>query len=332
MPVRFLALPAGFLLDLALGDPAWIPHPVILIGKLISFLEKVLRPHAEKKAAEAGLKKNGQVMILYGAVLVLITCILSFLIPLLVLRFLYRILPAAGFALETFWCFQLTAAKSLRSESMKVYTALEAGNTEKARTAVSRIVGRETDRLDREGIIKAAVETVAENVSDGVVAPLFYMALGGAPLMFLYKAINTMDSMIGYKNDRYLYFGKCAARLDDAANFIPSRISALLIILSAYAADYDGEGAFRIFLRDRKKHASPNSAQTESAAAGALQIQLGGDAVYFGKTVKKPVIGDPIRKPEPEDIPRVNRLAYFTSVLGAELFTVVFFLILRFTV
>ena len=330
MPVRFLALPAGFLLDLVLGEPAWIPHPVVLMGKLISFLEKMLRPHAEKKTADGGLKKTEQMLILRGFLLVLITCLICFLVPFLVLRLLYRILPAAGFVLETFWCFQLTAAKSLRTESMKVYTGLNEGNTEKARAAVSGIVGRETARLDEEGIIKAAVETVAENVSDGVVAPLFYMALGGAPLMFLYKAINTMDSMIGYKNDRYLYFGKCAARLDDAANFIPSRISALLMILSAYITDYDGEGAFRIFIRDRKKHASPNSAQTESAAAGALQIRLGGDAVYFGKTVRKPFIGDPLRNPEPEDIPRVNRLAYFTSVLGAELFTIVFFLILRF--
>ena len=329
MPIRFLALPAGFLLDLLLGDPAWLPHPVVWMGKLISFLEKPLRGAAERAGAKSGLKKRTQLLILSGAVLVMIVCTVSFLLPYLILRSLYSILPAAGFVLETFWCFQLLAVRSLRTESMKVYQALKEQDTEKARKAVSMIVGRDTAKLSQEGIIKAAVETVAENATDGIIAPLAFMAAGGVPLMFLYKAVNTMDSMVGYKNDEYLYFGKCAARLDDVAGFIPSRIAALLMIVSAYIAGYDGTGAFRIFIRDRKKHASPNSAQTESAAAGALQIQLAGDACYFGKTVRKPLIGDAVRPVEPDDIRRVNRLVYFTSVFGAELFTIVFFFVFK---
>ncbi|MDY4694404.1 MAG: adenosylcobinamide-phosphate synthase CbiB [Blautia sp.] len=305
------ALAAGFIIDLIIGDPRWLYHPVCIVGKLISFLEKILRkifPKTEK----------GE--LLAGGVEVLLVCILSGGIPFIILYYLYRLSPWAGFALETFWCAQLLAAKSLKEESMKVYDRLKNGTIEEARHAVSMIVGRDTENLTEEGVTKAAVETVAENSSDGVLAPMFYMALGGVWLMFLYKGINTMDSMLGYKNDRYLYFGRCAARLDDVANYIPSRISGWLMVAASAFVKLDGKNAARIYRRDRRNHASPNSAQTEAAMAGALDVQLAGNAFYFGKLYKKPTIGDAQRPVETEDIRRACSLLYATAVLGALIF------------
>ena len=272
------ALMAGFLLDLLIGDPRWMYHPVIFIGKTISVLEKKLRKvlPATPRGELAG-----------GTLLVLLTLIVSGGIPVVILAVTGRIHPLLQWAAGAFLCYQLLAMKCLKDESMKVYHALKTGTLEDGRHAVSMIVGRDTQALDEKGVIKAAVETVAENFSDGVLAPMFYMVIGGPVLMFLYKGINTMDSMVGYKNDRYLYFGRCAARLDDAANFIPSRLAGIMLILAAYLGNFSGKDAKRIFLRDRKKHASPNSAQTESAAAGALQIQLAGNAYYFGKLHEK---------------------------------------------
>lgn len=308
---RAIVMLGAFVLDLLLGDPAWLPHPVIMMGKLIGFLENRLRklfPKTDRGERIAGI------------ILVLTVCVVCFGVPFLVIWFAYRLQPYAGVALEIFFCGQLLAACSLRSESMKVYERLKNGTIDEARYAVSMIVGRDTGNLSREGVIRAAVETVAENTSDGVIAPMFYMALGGAPLMFLYKAINTMDSMLGYKNERYLWFGRCAAKLDDAANFVPARLSALLMI-AASTAGFDPANAFRIYKQDRRKHASPNSAQTESVMAGALHIQLAGDASYFGKIYKKPFIGKPDREIEDEDIPQACRLMYFTSILGLVVFT-----------
>ena len=307
---RAIVMLGAFVLDLLLGDPTWLPHPVIMMGKLIGSLESRLRrifPKTDRGERIAGI------------VLVLIVCLVCFGIPFLVVWFAYRLQPYVGVALEIFFCGQLLAARSLRSESMKVYERLINGTLDEARYAVSMIVGRDTENLSREGVIRAAVETVAENTSDGVIAPMFYMALGGAPLMFLYKAINTMDSMLGYKNDRYLWFGRCAAKLDDAANYVPARLSALLMI-AASVDGFDPANAFRIYKQDRRKHASPNSAQTESVMAGALHIQLAGDASYFGKIYKKPFIGKPDREVEDEDIPRAYRLMYFTSFLGLAVF------------
>ena len=206
----------------------------------------------------------------------------------------------------------MLAARSLYNESMKVYKAQD---TETARKAVSMIVGRDTESLDRDGIIRAAVETVAENTSDGVTAPVIYMALGGAVGGFFYKAANTMDSMIGYRNEKYEKLGKFAARLDDVLNFLPSRITALAMIISSYLLGFDGKNAWRIWRRDRRKHASPNSAQTESVCAGALGIRLAGDAYYFGELHKKPFIGNDVRPIENEDIRRANRLMYVSSVI-----------------
>lgn len=305
-----IALAAGFILDLLIGDPRWLYHPVCLIGKLITVLEKGIRkifPETEKGELFGGLLE------------VLFVCLFSFGIPGIVLYFLYGALPIAGCILETFWCYQLLATRSLKDESMKVYDRLVNGTIEEARYAVSMIVGRDTKELSVEGVTKAAVETVAENCSDGVIAPMVYMAIGGVPLMFLYKGINTMDSMLGYKNEKYLYFGRCAAKLDDLANYIPARISGWLMVAAAFFAGMDVRNAARIYKRDRRNHASPNSAQTEAAMAGALQVQLAGNAYYFGKLYEKPTIGDRIRTVKPEDISRANRLLYATAILGVVL-------------
>lgn len=306
-----LALLIGFCMDLIFGDPRWLYHPVCIIGNLIAFWEKKIRkcmPKSEKGELAGGVIE------------VVMVCLLSFLLPFGIVTILYEVLPAAGFLLETFWCYQLFAAKSLKTESMKVYDRLKNGTIEEARYAVSMIVGRDTKSLSETGVTKAAVETIAESTSDGVLAPMFYMAIGGVPLMFLYKAINTMDSMLGYKNEKYLYFGRCAAKLDDAANFIPARIAGLLMVLASFFCGLDGKQAWKIFRRDRKNHASPNSAHTESAMAGALDVQLAGDAWYFGTLYKKPFIGDPVAPIECEDIKRANRLMYGTAIAGAVLY------------
>ena len=302
-----IALAAGYLLDLLIGDPRWLYHPVCLIGNLITLLEKGIRkifPKTEKGELFGGFLE------------VILVCLISLGVPCAVLSTLYRYMPLAGLVLETFWCYQLLATKSLKDESMKVYDRLKNGTIEEARYAVSMIVGRDTAELTEEGVTKAAVETVAENGSDGVIAPMLYMALGGVPLMFLYKGINTMDSMLGYKNDRYLYFGRCAAKLDDLANYIPARISGWLMVAAAFLTGMDGKNAAKIYKRDRRNHASPNSAQTEAAVAGALRVQLAGNAYYFGKLYEKPTIGDKLREVEPEDIRRANRLLYGASVLS----------------
>jgi len=301
------AVLAGGLLDLLLGDPHGLYHPVQLIGKGISFFESLFRKlFPEGKAGErtAGV---------FTAVCVII---LSTLVPSLILMAFYHINFWLGFALETFWCYQLLAARSLHDESMKVYRAVKTGDLQQARKAVSMIVGRDTERLDMTGVTKAAVETVAENASDGVVAPLLFLMIGGAVGGFFYKSVNTMDSMIGYVNDRYRWFGTFAAKLDDVLNFIPARVSAVLMVLAAFLTGHDGKNAWKIMKRDRLKHASPNSAHTEAAMAGALDVQLAGDAWYFGVLHRKPYIGDPIREITPEDIPASNRIMYVTAVLA----------------
>ena len=303
-----LAVVLGFLLDLCFGDPRWLYHPVRIIGKGITFLEKILRNIFPKT-------KTGE-RIAGGFLVVGIVAASSF-VPWLILHLAYGFRTWLGVALESFMCYQLLAARSLRDESKKVYDALQTGDIEKSRYAVSMIVGRDTQNLTEEGVTKAAVETVAENTSDGIIAPLFYMMIGGAVLGFAYKSVNTMDSMVGYKNDRYLYFGRTAAKLDDIVNYIPARISALLMVVSCFLCgkEFDGKRAWYIFKRDRYRHASPNSAQTEAVCAGALGIRLAGNASYFGKIVEKPYIGDAERAVETEDIKRADRLLYATAVL-----------------
>lgn len=298
----------GFLLDQVLGDPHWLYHPVRLIGAYISFLEKGIRK----------LFGEGESALLAGGVvLVILVTGTTAVVSGGILYTCGRISPWLRFLASVILCYQLFAVKSLKDESMKVYRELKKDDLEAARYAVSMIVGRDTQVLDATGVAKAAVETVAENTSDGVIAPLIYLAIGGPILGFMYKAINTMDSMVGYKNDKYMYFGRCAAKLDDVVNYIPARISALLMIAVSFLPGkaYDGKGAWRIWRRDRRKHASPNSAQTEAVCAGSLGVQLAGDASYFGKIVKKPTIGDAHRPVEYEDIKRANGLLYRTAIL-----------------
>ena len=297
----------GFILDLIVGDPHWLYHPVRLIGKLISSTEKLIRRCFPKtKAGE----RTG------GIILAIIVMVLSTGIPLGVLVICYKTNVYLGLIIESIFCYQLLATKSLKVESMKVYSALKDKDIEKARYAVSMIVGRDTKSLDAVGITKAAVETVAENTSDGSIAPLIAIIIGGAPIGFLYKSINTMDSMIGYKNEKYINLGRFAAKLDDIVNYIPARFSAYMMILSAYILGMDGKNAYRIYKRDRYKHASPNSAQTESVCAGALRVRLAGDAYYFGKLHKKEYIGDDLREIEIEDIKRANHLLYMCAFLS----------------
>ncbi len=302
-----LAVLGGFGLDLLLADPAWMPHPVVGMGRAIATLEKRLRRLFP--ATPAGERAAGRVL---AAALPLGT----FALAAGALALAYRLHPAAGFALETLWCWQALALRGLADESGKVYAQLAKGDLPAARRAVGRIVGRDTGSLTAAGVTKAAVETVAENFSDGVAAPLFYLLIGGAPLGLAYKAVNTMDSMVGYKNKTYLHFGRAAARLDDAANFLPSRLAALLWIGAAGLAGFDGRGAWRIWRRDRLRHASPNSAQTESACAGALGVQLAGPAWYFGEYYDKPTIGDDTRPVEPADILRADRMLYLAGFLA----------------
>lgn len=295
----------GVVLDAILGDPYNMPHPVRLIGKMISGLELALY----KESASDSSKYNK------GIILAAIVIISSAVCPFIVLFFAYKLNIYIGVATEGIMCYYLIAAKCLKTESMKVYDAIEKNDLDGARYAVSMIVGRDTAKLDKKGIIKATVETVAENTSDGVTAPLFYMILGGAVAGFVYKSINTMDSMIGYKNDRYMYFGRFAAKLDDIVNFIPSRFTAILMIAASFVLGYNTKNAFRIWRRDRRSHKSPNSAQTESVCAGALEIQLAGDAYYFGNLVKKDTIGDNIKAIKNEDIKRANKMMYVTTLL-----------------
>ena len=307
MWLTLAALLTGYVLDLIFGDPRQIYHPIRIIGNLIAVLEKGIRKVFPKtsKGELAG-----------GTVLVVLVVLICTAVPAALLGLAAWIHPVVYWLMASFWCWQILATKSLKTESMKVYAPLKEGDLPAARRAVAMIVGRDTERLTEEGVAKAAVETVAENTSDGIVAPLIFLALGGPALGFFYKAVNTMDSMVGYKNERYLYFGRTAARLDDVLNFLPSRISAWLMILAAAILGMDGKNAKRIYLRDRKNHASPNSAQTEAVMAGALRVQLAGDAWYFGELYKKPTIGDPFRAVEPEDIVRANRLMYLTSALA----------------
>ena len=298
------AVVGGFVLDALFGDPAWLPHPVVFMGKAIARLEGFLRPR---------LPKTPKGEVLGGAIVAFCLPVGTLLFAGAVCRGAARLHPLLGLAVQMFWCAQALAARGLVQESTNVYRELVKPDLPAARRAVSRIVGRDTQNLTAEGVTKAAVETVAENASDGVIAPLFYMLLGGAPLALTYKAINTMDSMLGYKNEKYLYFGRIPAKLDDAANYLPSRLAALLWVAAAAFTRNDAKGAWKIWRRDRRNHASPNSAQTESACAGALGVQLAGPAYYFGQYYPKLTIGDALRPIEPEDILRANRMMYVAS-------------------
>lgn len=314
--IHLAAFILGFIIDLVLGDPRGFIHPVVIIGKRISFLDKKLYHRDEKKA------------LLRGKILVVIVVIITFIKSGLILLLAYKINVYLGFFIEALMTWTILATKSLKRESMRVYRALSEGDLPGARIAVSMIVGRDTEVLDREGVTKATIETVAENTSDGVIAPMIYTAIGGPVLGYFYKSINTMDSMIGYKNERYFYFGKAAAKLDDFVNYIPSRIAAGFMILAAFLGrDFDGENALRIYKRDKDKSKSPNASKCESVCAGALGIELLGDAVYFGKIVKKETIGDKRRNVNDGDIILVNRLMYMTAFISMAVLSTIIFMI-----
>ena len=314
MKWSLLALFVGFCVDLLIGDPHSIPHPVVGIGKLISFLEKGLRRMFPKT-------DGGEIAA--GGVLWVLVVVICTALPAGILFLCDRLSPWLRLTVESLMCWQILATKSLKDESMKVYTALESGDLEESRHAVSMIVGRDTARLDDAGVTRAAVETVAENTSDGVVAPMLFVALGGAPLGFLYKAVNTMDSMLGYVEPPYKNIGLIPAKMDDAANFLPSRLSALLMLAAGFLLGLDGKNGWRVFRRDRFNHASPNSAQTESVCAGLLGVRLAGDAWYHGVLHKKKYIGDDTRDITHRDILLACRLLYLTAFLTLLLCTLV---------
>ncbi|MEG2928442.1 MAG: adenosylcobinamide-phosphate synthase CbiB [Oscillospiraceae bacterium] len=301
-----LSLISGYFIDLLIGDPPKIPHPICFIGSLIGKTEKFLRKY---------FKADSRSLNIAGVLLVVITLSISAAVPTVIILIGYKINTLAVYIIQSIMCWQILATKSLKTESMKVYAALNDQNIEKARFAVSMIVGRDTQSLDEVGVAKAAIETVAENTCDGVIAPIIYCLLGGPVGGFIYKAINTMDSMVGYKNEKYLNFGMAAAVLDDWANYIPARLSAFLMIAACPLCGFNMTNSVKIWKRDRRKHASPNSAQTESVCAGALEIRLAGDAIYGGKVKKKDFIGDDIKPVDCDDIKRANKLMIGSSLL-----------------
>ena len=311
---HLIALLIGFFVDLLLGDPHSIPHPVVWIGKLISAAEKLVRRLFPKTVRGENIA---------GGVLWVIVVLVSTAVPALLLYAAYRLHPAAGLILESIMCWQILATRSLRDESMKVYAALKKGVPEEYRRAVSMIVGRDTAELDDLAVTRAAVETVAENASDGVIAPMLFLALGGAPLGFFYKAANTMDSMLGYIEMPYKNIGLVPAKMDDVLNYIPARLSALFLLAAGVLLHLDVKNGWQMFKRDRYKHASPNSAQTESVCAGLLGLRLAGDAWYHGVLHKKDFIGDAKREISPEDIPRACRLMYAAAALALFVFALV---------
>ncbi len=306
MKALFILL-AVFLLDMIFGDPEDFPHPVKLFGRVIEEAEGWLRERFPK--TDDGEFKAGLILAIALPVMVFFASELAILI-------LDSLWHPLAICLQIFWGWQAIAMKDMLKESDGVHERVEAGDLSGARAAVGRIVGRDTDKLGFDGVIRATVETVAESFNDGFFAPIFYFAIGGAPLALTYKAINTMDSMIGYKNDEYMFFGRAAARLDDGANFIPSRIAAFLMMGAAAILGMDEKDAYRIWKRDRKNSTSPNSGQTEAAMAGALHVRFLGPTYYFGKLFDKPYIGDDIRPVEAYDIKRANRIFTVSALLG----------------
>jgi len=303
LPDKDIAMLLGAVaLDLIIGDPRWLPHPVVAMGRMISFLEPRLRRifPSERSA---------------GIALLVTTVGISYGCAALLLRAAFAMAIDAGIAVGLYLAWISLAARSLHVESAKVTNALERDDLPGARLALSYIVGRETEQLEEPEIIRGAVETVAENSGDGVIAPLFYLMLGGPALAIAYKAVNTLDSMVGYKNERYLRFGWASARFDDLANYLPARLTGLLMVLAAPICALSSRNAWRILRRDRRNHSSPNSGFPEAAAAGALGVRLGGANRYFGILVEKPTIGDATRPISLAAYNGVVRLMYCSEAL-----------------
>lgn len=295
---------AALIIDFLIGDPYGFPHPVRLMGKIISLEEKAVRKVSE----------SDRFLKVCGAVIVLTNLTFSFFIPFYLLKYIKRYCIAYHIV-NTYFLYTCVAAGCLNREAMKIYRALSVGLDE-ARYRLSFIVGRDTENLDEKEVIRAAVETVAENTSDGVIAPMFYAMIGGAPLAFLYKMVNTMDSMLGYSNERYGHLGFFPAKTDDLFNFLPSRITGVLMFISSVFR-FDASSGFRIMIRDRKNHKSPNCAYPEGAVAGLLGVQLGGDSRYCGELIEKPVIGDDLRSLEKDDLVKTVEIMYRTEILAA---------------
>lgn len=310
----------SFIFDYFFGDLPNPYHPICLIGNLIYSLEVILRRI---------LPKNKYAEFFGGVVLFIVVTFDSFAVPFFILLIMFKINPIFYWIFQVLLCSQAIAPKSLKLSVVKVYRSLLKNDMISAREHLSYIVGRDTQDLKEPEIIKAAIETTAENTSDGIVAPMFFILIGGAPLAYFYKAVNTLDSMVGYKNEENLYFGKFSARMDDIFNFMPSRLTAILMLLASFLLKLDYKNAFRVFIKSRNEHESPNAGQIESVAAGALQVQLGGDCYYFSKLHKKPVIGDNLRNINKQDIISAVRLMYTTAVL-ALILLLIFWAVLRF--
>lgn len=311
--VNILIMILGYVMDLVFGDPYWFPHPVRFIGKLISKTEKFIRKHAK---SEKSLKYWG---ILMWLVPVVTTALVTTLIVKIASFNKYVEIFVSAFIIYT-----TLSTKCLKDEATKIYNVLETGDIKKSRVQLSYIVGRDTTNLSQSEIIRATVETVAENTVDGTISPMFYGFLFGPVGAMTYKAINTLDSMVGYKNDKYLNLGCVSAKLDDVANFIPARLTAIFMPLGAFLCGMNGANSFKIAIRDRKNHKSPNCAFAEGAAAGAIGVQLGGTNIYFGQEVYKPTIGDKKRELENYDIVRMNKLMYATTANALLILSVLF--------
>lgn len=308
-PVEPAVLVAALLLDLALGDPRWLPHPVVLIGRLVSVLERLLDGFSRHR-------------FMAGVLLLAITAISTGALTWLLLRISRELHPLAGFLTSALVCYTCLAARSLHRESSLVADALAAGDIAGARRSLSQIVGRDTADLDETEIWRALVETVAENTSDGIIAPLFWLTLTGPVGGMVYKAVSTLDSMVGYRSERYLLFGRASARMDDLLNFVPARLTAGLMILAAPLAGLSAQGALAVTLRDRLKHPSPNSGHPEAAAAGALGVRLGGPASYGGSPSWKEYIGEPLVPLDEHAYAGMLKLMYLTTLLMAAACTV----------
>jgi len=315
--MNLLSIYTGYALDLIIGDPYSFPHPVRFIGKLISFVEKQIRKIA---TSDKALKIAGFFLwfVVVGVTLGSTSIVLR----------LFQFNKITYFLVNFILMYTTLATKCLKDESEKIYKVLKTGDLDKSRIQLSYIVGRDTTNLSEKEIVRATVETVAENTVDGIIAPLFYGFIGGAPLAMAYKAINTLDSTVGYKNDKYYYLGFASAKIDDIANYMPARLGVLLLSIGSLFVGFNFKNALKIGIRDRKNHKSPNCAFSEGAVAGALGIQLGGTNVYFGKEVYKPTIGDKKREIEIEDIVRTNKIMYSSSIISIIIFTTFYYLVI----